>query len=246
MKRRAPGQNAWSTPRKEEDAVVVDLLQKGLFKAHIDNTNIKPHDYSNLLITPRPGHADFTARLKYGEDFKSSGGGAFSGRMTAPLCIAGFLAKSFLEEKGVRIFAHIKSIAAVKDEAYNFDDRTNEEDFLKKLEEVSKKEFPVIDDAAGEQMKEKIAQAREQGDSVGGTIEDAISPHVHSNDFFYRQPQMVWNLFMNGLSIGQDVISVTFHFIVFLLPCPLTSSKSAKKSPVRPSPCRPSAMKSAR
>ena len=174
MKRRAPGQNAWSTPRKEEDAVVVDVLQKGLFKAHIDNTNIKPHDYSNLLITPRPGHADFTTRLKYGEDFKSSGGGAFSGRMTAPLCIAGFLAKSFLEEKGVRIFAHIKSIAGVKDEAYNFDDRTNEDDFLKKLEEVSKKEFPVIDDFAGEQMKEKIAQAREKGDSVGGTIEVVI------------------------------------------------------------------------
>ena len=174
MKRRAPGQNAWSTPRKEEDAVVVDVLQKGLFKAHIDNTNIKPHDYSNLLITPRPGHADFTARLKYGEDFKSSGGGAFSGRMTAPLCIAGFLAKSFLEEKGIKIFAHIKSIAGVKDETYNFDDRTNEEDFLKKLEEVSKKEFPVIDDAVGEQMKEKIAQAREMGDSVGGTIEVVI------------------------------------------------------------------------
>ena len=171
MKRRAPGQNAWSTPRKEEDSVVIDLLQKGLFKAHIDNTNIKPHDYSNLLITPRPGHADYTARLKYGEDFKSSGGGAFSGRMTAPLCIAGFLAKSYLEEKSIKIFAHIKSIAGVKDEAYNFDDRTNEEDFLKKLEEVSKKEFPVIDDKAGEQMKEKIAKAREKGDSVGGTIE---------------------------------------------------------------------------
>ena len=174
MKRRAPGQNAWSTPRKEEDAVVVDVLQKGLFKAHIDNTNIKPHDYSNLLITPRPGHADFTARLKYGEDFKSSGGGAFSGRMTAPLCIAGFLAKSFLEEKGIKIFAHIKSIAGVKDETYNFDNRTNEEDFLNKLEEVSKKDFPVIDDAACEQMKEKIAQTREQGDSVGGTIEVVV------------------------------------------------------------------------
>ena len=174
MKRRAPGQNAWSTPRKEEDVVVVDVLQKGLFKAHIDNTNIKPHDYSNLLITPRPGHADFTARLKYGDDFKSSGGGAFSGRLTAPLCIAGFLAKSFLEEKGIKIFAHIKSIAGVKDESYNFDNRTNEDKFLKKLEEVSKKEFPVIDDKAGEQMKEKIAQAREKGDSVGGTIEVVI------------------------------------------------------------------------
>ena len=174
MKRRAPGQNAWSTPRKEADEVVIDTLKNGLFKAHIMNTNIKPHDYSNLLITPRPGHADFTARLKYGEDFKSSGGGAFSGRLTAPLCIAGFLAKSYLEEKGIKINAHIKSIAGVKDQAYNFDDRTNENDFLKKLEAVPQKEFPVIDDTAGQLMKEKIAQAREQGDSVGGTIEVVI------------------------------------------------------------------------
>ncbi len=174
MKRRAPGQNAWSTPRKEADEVVIDTLQNGLFKAHIMNTNIKPHDYSNLLITPRPGHADFTARLKYGEDFKSSGGGAFSGRLTAPLCIAGFLAMSYLAEKGIKINAHIKSIAGVKDEAYNFNDRTNENDFLNKLEAVPQKEFPVIDDAAGEQMKEKIAQARAQEDSVGGTIEVVI------------------------------------------------------------------------
>ena len=174
MKRRAPGQNAWSTPRKEADEVVIDTLQNGLFKAHIMNTNIKPHDYSNLLITPRPGHADFTARLKYGEDFKSSGGGAFSGRLTAPLCIAGFLAMSYLAEKGIKINAHIKSVAGVKDEAYNFDNRTNENDFLKKLEAVPQKEFPVIDDAAGEQMKEKIAQVRAKEDSVGGTIEVII------------------------------------------------------------------------
>ena len=72
MKRRAPGQNAWSTPRKEADEVIIDTLKNGLFEAHILNTNTKPHDYSNLLITPRPGHADFTARLKYGESFKSS------------------------------------------------------------------------------------------------------------------------------------------------------------------------------
>ena len=147
MKRRAPGQNDWSTPRKEADEVIVDTLQKGLFTAHIQNTNTKPHDYSNLLRTPRPGHADFTARLKYGESFNSSGGGAFSGRLTAPLCAAGFLAMSYLEQKGIKINAHVKSIAGVKDESYNFDDRANEKAFLEKLAAVPQKEFPVIDDA---------------------------------------------------------------------------------------------------
>ena len=174
MKRRAPGQNDWSTPRKEADEVIVDTLQKGLFTAHILNTNTKPHDYSNLLRTPRPGHADFTARLKYGESFNSSGGGAFSGRLTAPLCAAGFLAKSYLAEKGIKINAHIKSIAGVKDESYNFDNRAEEKAFLEKLADVPQKEFPVIDDAQGNLMKETIAKARANNDSVGGTIEVVI------------------------------------------------------------------------
>ena len=174
MKRRAPGQNDWSTPRKEADEVIVDTLHKGLFTAHIQNTNTKPHDYSNLLRTPRPGHADFTARLKYGQSFNSSGGGAFSGRLTAPLCAAGFLAKSYLVEKGIKINAHIKSIAGVKDESYNFDNRAEEKAFLEKLADVPQKEFPVVDDAKGEQMEEAIAKARANNDSVGGTIEVVI------------------------------------------------------------------------
>ena len=174
MKRRAPGQNDWSTPRKEADEVIVDTLQKGLFTAHILNTNTKPHDYSNLLRTPRPGHADFTARLKYGQSFNSSGGGAFSGRLTAPLCAAGFMAKSYLAEKGITINAHIKSIAGVKDETYNFDNRVDEKAFLEKLTAVPQKDFPVVDDAQGDLMKEAIAKARANNDSVGGTIEVVI------------------------------------------------------------------------
>lgn len=173
MKRRAPGQNAWSTPRKEADEVIIDTLKNGLFEAHILNTNTKPHDYSNLLITPRPGHADFTARLKYGESFKSSGGGAFSGRLTAPLCAAGFLARSYLAEKGIRISAHIKSIAGIYDTTYSFDSQ-DETQFLADLHKVAEKDFPVIDDKKGDLMKEKIAEARAVDDSVGGVIEVVI------------------------------------------------------------------------
>ena len=182
MKRRAPGQNAWSTPRKEADDVIVDTLKKGLFEAHILNTNTKPHDYSNLLITPRPGHADFTARLKYGESFKSSGGGSFSGRLTAPLCAAGFLALSYLSEKGIRISAHIKSIAGVNDVSY-YDGCAAQTDladfpaghsFFSVLHKVAEKDFPVIDDEKGNLMKQKIAEARAADDSVGGIIEVII------------------------------------------------------------------------
>lgn len=165
MKRRAPGQNAWSTPRKEADEVIIDKLEKGDFEAHILNTNIRPQDYSNLLRTPRPSHADFTAGLKYGPSFNSSGGGSFSGRLTAPMCIAGFLALSYLKTKGITISSHIKSIAGVEDIPC--------ED-LSLLHEVRNKEFPVLDDARGELMKQKIEEARQDEDSVGGIIETVI------------------------------------------------------------------------
>lgn len=164
MKRRAPGQNAWSTPRKEADEVIIDKLENGLFEAHILNTNIRPSDYSNLLRTPRPSHADFTAGLKYGPNFKSSGGGSFSGRLTAPMCIAGFLALTYLSEKGISISSRIKSIGGVNDCALD----------LEKLKDVRNKEFPVIDDEAGEKMKKVIEEARSSEDSVGGIIETVI------------------------------------------------------------------------
>ena len=164
MKRRAPGQNAWSTPRKEADEVIIDKLENGLFEAHILNTNIRPSDYSNLLRTPRPSHADFTAGLKYGPDFKSSGGGSFSGRLTAPMCIAGFLALTYLAEKGITISSRIKSIGGVSDGALD----------LEKLKDVRSKEFPVIDDEAGEKMKKVIEEARTSEDSIGGIIETVI------------------------------------------------------------------------
>ena len=163
LDRRAPGKNAWSTPRKEPDSVIVDKISGGEFKAHIENTNIRPHDYSELLNSPRPSHADYTARLKYGDSYLSSGGGAFSGRMTAPLCIAGSLAMQNLEKLGIRIYAHVKRIAGVSDNGS-----------LSEISSVAAKEFPVIDDACGELMISKIADARADGDSVGGVIECVI------------------------------------------------------------------------
>ena len=167
LNRRAPGQNDWSTPRKEEDRPEFLCGLKDGFTcgapltAVIHNNNTRPKDYSKLKITPRPGHADYTAEVKYGGRQDYSGGGHFSGRLTAPLCIAGGILKQALEARGITVDARIAAIAGIRDEsAFSAS--------------VADKPFPVVDDAAGEQMREAIRTARSEGDSVGGVIECVV------------------------------------------------------------------------
>ena len=172
LNRRAPGQNNWSTPRKEEDrpeflAGLLDGYTCGApIAAVIHNTNTRSGDYANLKDCPRPGHADYTAQMKYGGFQDAAGGGHFSGRLTAPLCIAGGLCKQWLEEMGIRIGAHILAIGECGD-AY-FDPMDPE------IEAVPA-DFPVLNPEAGAAMRDWIAQARAAGDSVGGIIECAIT-----------------------------------------------------------------------
>lgn len=173
MKRRAPGQNAWSTPRKEKDAVIFEKTEDGKLHGYIINTNTKPKDYASIMNMPRPSHADFTARIKYGDEASKSGGGIFSGRMTAPLCIAGSIALNELNKRGIEVYSHVKAIAGVEDEVY-FDNAPLSTEFKNKLMEVKTKEFPVVDDQAGEDMKAKIEAARMDLDSVGGIIETVV------------------------------------------------------------------------
>lgn len=167
LNRRAPGQNDWSTPRKEEDRPeFLCGLRDGFtcgapLTAIIHNNNTRPRDYSQLKITPRPGHADYTAELKYRGFQDYSGGGHFSGRLTAPLCIAGGVLKQMLESKGITVDARIESIAGIRDDSPF-------------TASVADKRFPVVDDAVGEQMREAIAAARAEGDSVGGVIECVV------------------------------------------------------------------------
>ncbi|WP_458407806.1 chorismate synthase [Anaerotignum sp.] len=176
MERRAPGRNAYSTPRKEAD---MPRVVSGLFEgktcgapicAIIENTNTRSKDYDKLKDLPRPGHADFTAWVKYDGFNDHRGGGHFSGRLTAPLCFAGAVCKQILERKGIHVGAHILSIKGVKDtpfDAVEIDAET--------LQAVAEKSFPVQDDAAGEAMQAAIAAAKEKGDSVGGIVECAIT-----------------------------------------------------------------------
>ena len=166
LNRRAPGQNDWSTPRKEEDRPeFLCGLRDGFtcgapLTAIIHNNNTRPKDYSQLKITPRPGHADFTAERKYRGFQDYSGGGHFSGRLTAPLCIAGGVLKQMLESKGITVDARIAAIAGIRDDSPF-------------TASVADKRFPVVNDAVGEQMREAIQAARAEGDSVGGVIECA-------------------------------------------------------------------------
>ena len=172
MARRAPGKNKWSTPRQEKDEVIFEK-EDGRLHGYIINSNTKPKDYASIMNKPRPSHADFTAGLKYGGEASKSGGGIFSGRMTAPLCIAGSIALQQLRKRGISIYSHIREIAGVRDDSY-FDHAPLDESFKDALSGVQDKEFPAIDDAKAEEMKEKNEQARMDQDSVGGIVETVI------------------------------------------------------------------------
>lgn len=116
MNRRAPGQSKYTTPRKEADrpeflsGLVGNMTCGAPLSAIIRNTNTRSGDYDNIRDIPRPGHADFTAHLKYGGYEDVSGGGHFSGRLTAPLCIAGGIIKQILAADGIAVEASIAEI----------------------------------------------------------------------------------------------------------------------------------------
>ena len=202
MARRAPGKNAWSTPRKEADEVIFER-NGSMLHGYIINTNTKPKDYASIMNCPRPSHADYAARLIYGDEASKSGGGIFSGRMTAPLCIAGSIALQELNKRGVQISAHLKKVAGVSDDSY-FDHGVNDEAFRNRLAVVENKDFPVVDDSKGDLMKEKIEQARMEGDSVGigGPIFDGIEAKLAQ--ILYAIPAVKGVEFGNGFA-GSDL-----------------------------------------
>ena len=175
LRRRAPGTGDWSTPRKEGDQ---PEFLSGLDQGHtcgaplaaiIRNTNTRSKDYSNLRDIPRPGHADFTAQVKYGGFQDVAGGGHFSGRLTAPLCIAGGICKQILARQGIYVGAHIAAIGGIPDAPYDPVDLTQEA-----LLAPGEKLFPVTDEAAGEAMQAAIAAAKADLDSLGGLIECGV------------------------------------------------------------------------
>ncbi|WP_418725955.1 chorismate synthase [Dysosmobacter sp.] len=175
LDRRKPGKNPLSTARKEADApTFLSGLENGMtcgapLCAVIQNGDQHSGDYAGLTDTPRPGHADYTAGIKWGGHADMRGGGHFSGRLTAPLCIAGGIAKQILARRGVFVGAHLKEVAGIPDAPFPL--RPSAELF----QEVAAKAFPVLDDGAGERMRAAILAAREDLDSVGGIVECAAT-----------------------------------------------------------------------
>lgn len=171
MDRRKPGQNALSTARKEGDE---PKILSGIFEgkttgtplcAIVENTDTRSKDYSRTKDLARPGHADWPAHVRY-EGFNDyRGGGHFSGRLTAPLVFAGAIAKQLLAQRNIVVGAHISSIYGITDGAM--------ED-IDSLLAAGKKDFPVLDDEQGKQMQQAILDAKNEQDSVGGSIECAV------------------------------------------------------------------------
>lgn len=175
LARRAPGRSDLSTARREADkpefvsGLVGDVTCGTPLTALIWNGDFRPQDYGEVQTVPRPGHADWTGHVRYGGFEDPTGGGHFSGRLTAPLCIAGGLCIQLLRAQGIEIGAHAAAVGGVEDQ---FFDPVNVKpnDFTR----LRSMDLPVLDDAAGCRMREVIAKAKEQGDSVGGVIECAV------------------------------------------------------------------------
>lgn len=166
MARRAPGQSGLSTPRRETDEVeIVSGLYNGKTTGNavcgmIRNQNARSQDYEPVL---RPGHADWTALMKYGGHADMRGGGHFSGRLTAPLVFAGAIAKQVLGRRGITVCGRITAIAGIRDESVPADAQA--------CRNIAQKAFPAADEATAKQMQDAILRAKEQQDSVGGVIE---------------------------------------------------------------------------
>lgn len=176
LKRRKPAGAAYSTQRKETDAVEV---VSGLFGGYttgtplcgiIKNKDAHSADYNELQYRPRPSHADHTAYIKYGgfQDFR--GGGHFSGRLTAPLVFAGAIAEQLLDRAGIHVGAHVYSIGSAVDSSFTSSTSIQELDCL------LQKAFPVLDDAAGKKMLHEVSLAKMDMDSIGGVVECMALP----------------------------------------------------------------------
>lgn len=176
LERRAPGRSELATPRREADSFeILSGVKEGVlcgnpFAAIIRNTNVRREDYQQLADTPRPGHSDYTSWVKYGAAAELSGGGHASGRLTAPLCLAGALCLQLLAAQGIAVGSHIERIGQTADRRFS-PLQVNPADFAA----ASSRPLPVLDEAAGEEMARQIAAAAAAGDSLGGVVECAVT-----------------------------------------------------------------------
>ena len=171
MARRAPGRNQLSTARKEGDAFEIE---SGYFNGYttgtplcamIYNTDHRSADYDQLRHVMRPGHADYSGKIRYGSFNDYRGGGHFSGRITAPLVFAGAVASQIITRRGITIGAHIQQIATVQDRPFQPLGENPET-----LQALRQQALPFLDPQKGDAAKKAILDAKGDLDSVGGII----------------------------------------------------------------------------
>lgn len=176
LNRRAPGRDDTATPRKEGDipniicGLMEDITCGAPLTAIIQNTNTRSQDYEKLRDLPRPSHADYTAQIKYNGFQDIRGGGHFSGRLTAPLCVAGGICLQILKRDGIEIASHIHAIHGIEDTPFN--PMGEDIDTLNALKSAP---FPVLSAKAETEMRQAIGTARADGDSVGGVVECIVT-----------------------------------------------------------------------
>ncbi len=175
MARRAPGQSALTTARKEADApeflsgVLNGRTTGQPICAIIRNTNQRSRDYGDGIDLVRPGHADYTGHVRYFgfEDWR--GGGSFSGRLTAPIVLAGTLCSQWLDKQGVQIACHVQQLGQVQDASFMDADPAADYTYMKKMH------LPTLTKDLDQAMEAEAMAARNEGDSIGGVLECMIT-----------------------------------------------------------------------
>lgn len=146
----------FTTPRHDSDEFEISGLDCGLtseeIKVVIQNENVKSSDYDKIKVVPRPSHADYPCFVKYGKI--PSGGGRYSGRMTAPLTVLGGIAKQILKQKGIEVEAKVFSIGGI------------ENTFSEEMENQN---------SLCEDILKRLKDAKEKGDSLGGIVECKVT-----------------------------------------------------------------------
>ncbi len=174
MARRAPGHDPASTARREADAPeILSGVRNGRTTgaplcAVIRNADTRSGDYADFARFPRPGHADYTARLRYGGFADMRGSGHFSGRLTAPMVFAGAVCRGILTRRGVEIGAHLLEAGGAR--GSSLDPVRTDKELLRAL---AHRAFPVLDLGDEPKLRAAIEAARRDGDSVGGVVECA-------------------------------------------------------------------------
>lgn len=165
----------FSTARNEKDSYeILSGIKDGRATGSpiafiIRNEDKRSSDYVNLNTTPRPGHADYPAAVKFGGFNDYRGGGHFSGRITAPLTFAGSVARQILERRGIKIVSHIYSIGSVVSKSI-LDCPLTPED----IDRLHNMEIPALCDETAEKMKEEIEKYKSDLNSIGGVVECAV------------------------------------------------------------------------